>query len=516
MKLKLENFIDARQTPQWAKFMQSIGWIVERIGNTHVFIRKLPYMNFSVIKIQHPLGPVPFKKIDLIAKKYNAIFVIIEPHPYKYNEVNYIKYGYRLSNFLFAHSATLKIDITLSEKNIFSTFSENAKRNIKKAKDKNLIISSVFLNSKKDNKSFEVFFKLLKNLSDMKKFYIPNYEEFYKKMVAFSKHSFLLFARESKNGPPIAVVWYAYYDGVLSYLQTGITKRGYETLANYLLVWEGIRLGKKLKKKILDFESIFDPRYPTMNKKWKNYTEFKKRFHGREILFPLPQIKCYGFFSKFIYIIGTLFTPAPKIIYLSEINNKIEVKKFLGKKTIFSDGPQSGGEFVFMWTTVIRKLKKIHTSFSNCLVLGVCGGDVIRAILKYYPDSIIRGVEIDPVMITIAKEHFELDIKSHPIDIEDAISWVNKHKKLIKKYDLIIVDLFIGPLNPQEARNKNYLLDIASLLNPKGVIIFNAHYQEKKPQDFDKFQNNCKEIFSQVELLFIYRLNRVILLTNPI
>ena len=42
--------------------------------------------------------------------------------------------------------------------------------------------------------------------------------------------------------------------------------------------------------KILDFEGIFDERFP--NKKWKGFTHFKKSFAGYEVEYP-------GAFSKF-------------------------------------------------------------------------------------------------------------------------------------------------------------------------------------------------------------------------
>jgi len=304
MKDHIVRAIDARQTSQWARYMESIGWKTETIGSTHLFIKKLPFIDASLMKIQHPQGPFPFERIDEISRKYKTIWTILEPHMLGYEESEFRKYGYRKSRMLQVHTATIKIDLKKSKKDMFNSFSENAKRNIKKAQKQNLEIRTIFMKEKKNWKYFPVFYSLLRNLSKMKKFYIYSYYEYQKRMMAFKDTSVLIFAYE--NDAPIAVVWYAYFSNVIAYFQTGITKRGYETLANYLLVWEGLKLGKKLKLSVFDFESIYDERFPKNVPQYKKYTEFKKRFHGELILYPTPWIKIYNLWAKLFYLWGTI------------------------------------------------------------------------------------------------------------------------------------------------------------------------------------------------------------------
>lgn len=95
MKLTVFNAIDARQAPGWGAYLKSIGWNVERIGTTQIFIHKIPLIKRSVIKIQHPVGPIPLKEIDALAKKYGALFTIIEPHMAGYDEQHFIEQNYK-------------------------------------------------------------------------------------------------------------------------------------------------------------------------------------------------------------------------------------------------------------------------------------------------------------------------------------------------------------------------------------------------------------------------------------
>ncbi len=303
----LHKATDIRQSPQWGAYLESIGWIRKRVGKTQMFIRTIPFLGGSIIKIQHAHGPLQFSEIDTIARFHKALAVIIEPHVAGYDACDYLKNGYQESTMRYAPSATIKIDLTSSLETIMRSFSENARRNIKKAQNNKLTIKTVFLLDEKKDNSFNEYYELLMHLRKMKNFYAPGYRESYKKMLALKDSSLLMFAYEKKGEKPIAVVWYGYHDTVMTYLQTGITTRGYEYLANYLLVWEGLCLAKKMKLKVFDFESIYDPRYKRDNRAWRGYSEFKKRFHGTIIYYPPSWIKFYSMPFNVLYKIGGLF-----------------------------------------------------------------------------------------------------------------------------------------------------------------------------------------------------------------
>lgn len=291
---------DIRQSSQWGQFLSRIGWNIEKVGNTQIFIRKVPLLNRSLIKIQHPQNPLPFQKIDQIAAQYHAFFTLIEPEEIGFDKTEFKKNGYKESSMSLTHTATVVIDIDKPEKEIFSSFSENARRNIKKAQKNQLEIKIVFLKECTDDQHFSQFYALLHNLSKLKKFYVPGYSEFHKKMLSFKNNSLLLFTYY--NHQPVAVVWLAYYQKTLFYLHTGITNEGYKLLANYLLVWEAVKIAQEMKLKTFNFEGIYDPRFPKERQKWANFSEFKKRFHGTTIQYPQPQIKFYSKIFKLFYL----------------------------------------------------------------------------------------------------------------------------------------------------------------------------------------------------------------------
>lgn len=294
--------MDLRQWSQYGNFLSLIGWKVEKTNFGLVFIRQIPFLNCSVIKIQRPKNPIDFKKIDEIARSYHALFVIVEPSFKNFKAVRFKESGFSNSHLTLAHTSTIYVNLTISEKDLWKKISENARRNIKKAKSNNLKIKAIDLSKVSDDREFKKFFSLLENLTEMKKFYVPGYDEYYKKFLSFKNNSYLFFAYQDTE--LIASIWIGYNQGTAVYMQTGITQTGYQKLANYLLVWEAFKKVKRLKVKTFDFEGIFDSRLPNEHRSWKSFSEFKKRFHGEIIEYPLSQIKIYNPFFRLIYFLS--------------------------------------------------------------------------------------------------------------------------------------------------------------------------------------------------------------------
>lgn len=321
MEVNFRDAHDARQTNEWGEYLSTMGWKIEKIkdvltngkpsGDIYLFVRVFPVFG-TLIKVQHPKGEIPYQKIDVLAGKYKASAIVIEPDVVGYNENEYIKNGFRLSKLRYAFSSTIRIDLSRTEEQILKSFSENARRNIKKAQNK-LEVKQVHLTNSNIQKTSKQFYSLYKALGKRKKFYVPSYKETSAKMKAFRKTSTVLFAypknpQKNGNNSPVAALWVGNCRNTAVYFHPGNTKKGYELNANYLLVWEAMRLAKRQNMKFFDFESAFDPRYPRENTRWKGYTDFKKKFGGEVILFPPSWIKFYNPVFKCFYLFGTFFS----------------------------------------------------------------------------------------------------------------------------------------------------------------------------------------------------------------
>jgi spermidine synthase len=186
----------------------------------------------------------------------------------------------------------------------------------------------------------------------------------------------------------------------------------------------------------------------------------------------------------------------------SQINGEIKVIKFFGTYRIVSGGfTQSGGLIRAIWKKVLKRIKtEKNISKPNILILGFGAGSAAQVIHKLWPNAKITGLELDPVMIKLAKKYFKINsIPDLTIINQDAIKWVNKKAKgKSKKFDLILVDLYIGGELPIESTDIIFLKAVKDLLTRNGSAIFNRLIKAGEKKNFKEFREKLNEDFTSV------------------
>jgi len=293
--------IDIRQSPQYAKYIESIGWQVKKLGKWNVIIKKFPLIG-SLIKIQRIDPPIPFEEIENLAKKYRAFQIIIEPSFVPQNLYTpQIPKGYKPLKSPFIPTKTLILDLKRTEKEIFASFSKNKRRDVRIAKRNKLIIKEgtpqQFYELKKK-------FLLRKKILPfgMKKEIFPLCETFGKNaniLLVYSPNTPARHASQACEGvagrpntpknpnSPLAGILLLFHNKTAYYWQAASTEKGKKLLAPTILLWKAIKLAKKKGCTKFDFEGIYDERFPK-NKSWLGFTHFKQGFGGKEVKFPLP------------------------------------------------------------------------------------------------------------------------------------------------------------------------------------------------------------------------------------
>lgn len=209
----------------------------------------------------------------------------------------------------------------------------------------------------------------------------------------------------------------------------------------------------------------------------------------------------------------SFFFPITLGVFHSKVNGEIRVVETTGDKILYAgEVLQSGGTITQMWKKVADEVKSRRRHIWSCLVMGVGGGTVIKFLKKKYPDCEITGVDIDPVMLEAGRRYFDLDSYSNvQFVVDDIRHWIKTSGKK-KKFDLIVIDLYIGSLHPQATREEDFLKKTRKLLKSDGSIVYACQYQNQDTLEYEKFVKRSKKIFSKVEEIFVYPFNRVLLL----
>jgi lipid II:glycine glycyltransferase (peptidoglycan interpeptide bridge formation enzyme) len=273
---------DLRQSPEYAKYMKEIGWIVKSADSCQIFIKKFPI--FSFIKIQRP-EKIPFSEIDKIAKKHRAFIVKIEPRNHG-NEKELRKHGYKKDKSPYLPSKTIHLDLTLSEKQLLAQMKKDARYSIRKTEQQALQIIKVS-NIKQFRQAWEENW--------LKQKYIPSLKNLKRLQKSFGPKAVFLIAQHQKKA--IAGLIILMTDKNAYYYRAFTNKIGRKKFAQYLLVWEAIKLAKKQGCKVFDFEGIYDERFP--QKAWKGFSHFKKSFGGKGVEYPRSfSRRGFGFIAR--------------------------------------------------------------------------------------------------------------------------------------------------------------------------------------------------------------------------
>lgn len=109
---------------------------------------------------------------------------------------------------------------------------------------------------------------------------------------------------------------------------------------------------------------------------------------------------------------------------------------------------------------------------NNLLVLGMAAGSTILQHQTFSPQIKIDAVEIDPKIITIAKDNFGIE-ESDNLKIwqDDARPFLAKSQK---QYDMIEIDLFQGsPYIPFYVATQEFFEATAKRLSSRGIVMMN-------------------------------------------
>ncbi len=149
----------------------------------------------------------------------------------------------------------------------------------------------------------------------------------------------------------------------------------------------------------------------------------------------------------------------------------------------------SFGSLHRVFEAAFERLKLGDEKIETALVLGMGAGSVVELLSRLpRPPRAITAVEIDPVVVEIAKKHFHIDRQPGlEIVTADALEYVATAQAT---FDLAVVDLFIDAEIPPAFQTAEFLRAVRDRLNPGGLLVYNrmAHNEAARARaaDFER------------------------------
>ena len=152
-----------------------------------------------------------------------------------------------------------------------------------------------------------------------------------------------------------------------------------------------------------------------------------------------------------------------------------------------------------VWGRMVGELVKRVSEPKSVLILGLGGGTEAKLLAERFPEILIDGVELDPVIVEVGKRFFDLDkIPNLQVITADAVEVVKtpkNHPLRASQYSIVIVDTYIGDNTPPALEEPGMITGIKKLLSPEGVAVFNRLSKLVTHE----FRAKLKDIFGNVE-----------------
>jgi spermidine synthase len=196
----------------------------------------------------------------------------------------------------------------------------------------------------------------------------------------------------------------------------------------------------------------------------------------------------FGFFSSFL-------SPVKVEERKGAVTPRLDIYLSNGRYTLDSAHVNySFGGLHAVFRKAFSQFKIQERDISNALILGFGTGSVASILCdEYKKDVHLTGVEKDPVVIDLAKKYFHIDrYKNLSLHIEDAGDFL---ENCDKKFDLVVVDIFVGADVPEKFREEKFLAGLGRLLSPRGISFFNVVVYD------EKVRTGCASLFEKMNSL---------------
>lgn len=129
-------------------------------------------------------------------------------------------------------------------------------------------------------------------------------------------------------------------------------------------------------------------------------------------------------------------------------------------------------ETSFQYPQYLHLAMALKPDARSVLIVGLGGGSLVKRMWRDYPQMEIDVAEIDPQVIDVAYEYFELPRDERiTVVAEDGRRFLNASEK---RYDIIVMDAYYADALPSHLTTEEFFREADARLAPGGVLAYNV------------------------------------------
>lgn len=137
-------------------------------------------------------------------------------------------------------------------------------------------------------------------------------------------------------------------------------------------------------------------------------------------------------------------------------------------------------------------------SIDNALIIGLGGGTSSKQLTIGYGEIPIDGVEIDPEIVRIGREYFDMNEPNLNVIVQDGRYVLRTTEK---QYDLIAVDAYEQPYIPFQLTTQEFFTEVNQALTPSGVAVMNVGRTRTDYRLVDTMASTMRSVFDYVYVI---------------
>ena len=283
------------QSPEWGEVKTKIGTPAVRVGDVQFTLHKVPFLPFNIgycPKVD--VKKINWEELKAAGEKRRCIFIKVELNqPFNHLTIEQL----RPSKAIFA-TQTILLDLTKPEEDLLAGMKQKTRYNVRLAQKKGVVVEE-----RSDPEALEIFLKLQKETAKRQGFFVHP-DSYYRTVweVLRSKGMAHLLVASVKSPPtnnqqfidsknrrsadnlttPLVAWMLLRYEDTLYYPYGGSSVEYRKYMASNLMMWEAIKLGKRLGCKVFDMWGATDDE----SDPWYGFTRFKLGYGGKLVTFP--------------------------------------------------------------------------------------------------------------------------------------------------------------------------------------------------------------------------------------
>ncbi len=190
------------------------------------------------------------------------------------------------------------------------------------------------------------------------------------------------------------------------------------------------------------------------------------------------------------------------------LNEGVGIHSIYNPYQVLTEGPWD----YFMMAPFFNNPPYMWQQVQKVCVIGLGAGTAVREFTAAYGPIPIDGVEIDPTIVSLGRQYFNMNEKNLNVIVQDGRYYL---QTTAKKYDVIAIDAYQQPYVPFQLTTKEFFQTVRDHLTPTGTTVINAGRTNSDFRLVEALAQTMHSVFPNVYIIDTQRFeNSLIIGTN--